>query len=216
MVSEYTASSFAAGIELGFAQCAGHEGSAGSGVASASARRHARAQARTLTRGYPLVVRLLGAIALFTLGCAGSSGAEAPDALAPDDAAPSLRSSDDPARLDAALKRSDGTQRHASSSRRLSPQPIPRTVRIVSPEPQPARVGLQRAVSVEFHDAELGNALRLLSIAGDFNLVVEGKLSGRVSIRLDDVTPYDALVAIADAKGVLVTRRADVVVVRGP
>jgi type II secretory pathway component HofQ len=68
-------------------------------------------------------------------------------------------------------------------------------------------------ISVRFADADLGNALRFLADAGNFSLVARGNLSGRVNLELEDVRPYDALVFLAAAHGLVVERRGSVVLV---
>jgi hypothetical protein len=57
---------------------------------------------------------------------------------------------------------------------------------------------------------------RFLADAGRFSVVAEGNLSGRVTVDLHQVRPYEALLTIAQAQGAQVTREGSVVIVSGP
>lgn len=104
--------------------------------------------------------------------------------------------------------------------------PSPRAVRALkpaepirigpsAPPPEPARPRRSARVSVDLHQADLPNALRLLAEAGGFGLVLEGDLPGTVSIRLEDVDAFEALSAVAAAHGASARYERGVVVVRG-
>jgi hypothetical protein len=80
-------------------------------------------------------------------------------------------------------------------------------------EPQLSPLGRRQRVTVRFADAELGEALRLLAEAGGFALIVDGQLPGRVNADLRRVRPYEALVALAQARGARVERRGVIVIV---
>jgi hypothetical protein len=53
----------------------------------------------------------------------------------------------------------------------------------------------------------------MLATAGRFNLVVKGELAAPVSVDLQRVEPYDALLAIAEAHGIEVRYRDDIVII---
>jgi len=66
------------------------------------------------------------------------------------------------------------------------------------PAPRPAQVGKR---DFRLNDARLDNALRLIAEVGKFNLVIQGNLNQSVTVVLNGVEPYDALIAIAEAHG---------------
>ncbi len=70
-----------------------------------------------------------------------------------------------------------------------------------APPPEPSRPKRHKKVDVSFHKADLENALRFLSDAGKFNLVVESGLTGSVTAELHGVDAFDALVLFAEANG---------------
>jgi len=79
-----------------------------------------------------------------------------------------------------------------------------------SREPRPARVGGR---DLRLRGARLDNALRMLAQAGKFNLVIRGELKTPVSVELTAVEPYDALVALAEAHGLAIRYRSQIVIV---
>ena len=135
--------------------------------------------------------------------CAGCAAAPLPEPAKPD-----TRS------LDAALAEHDAETRSAVSARTLEPL----ETRIIAPPPPTADrpVGIRKHVDVRFHDADLADVARMLGDAGRFPVVTSGALTQKVSVDLKRVHPYEALVAIAEAHGCSVTRRGDIVVIRGP
>jgi len=71
----------------------------------------------------------------------------------------------------------------------------------------------RRHVDVAFHEADVADAMRLLADAAHIGLVVEDGVSGKVSMRLRDVDPLDALMTIAALRGAEVRVRDGVAVV---
>jgi hypothetical protein len=67
--------------------------------------------------------------------------------------------------------------------------------------------------TIRLRQAPLDSALRLIAQAGDFSLLLEGKMSKPVSVDLREVEPYDALVTLAAAHGALVRYDGRIVVV---
>lgn len=90
------------------------------------------------------------------------------------------------------------------------------TQTIVSHEVAPARPARVGRRDIRLRNARLDNALRHLAQEGRFNLVVEGDLAVPVTVHLERVEPYDALLAIAEAHGVEVRYRDNIVIVAAP
>jgi type II secretory pathway component HofQ len=154
--------------------------------------------------------RLLAVALSLLAGCAPGAGRPASDA---DDS--DARASVSP-ELEAELTRTRAAeQARETTSRRLSTPAASRwrVTSISEPERRLPPVGRRARVDVHFHDAELEEALRLLADAGGFAMVAEGELSGRVTLELRRVPPYEALVIIAEAHGARVTRQGRIVVV---
>lgn len=142
---------------------------------------------------------------LFVLAAAACA-ARGPEPDAPEPA-------DDPA-LDDTLRSVASSAAAAPAARRLHPVDRrwqPKTIGVA--EPQLSPLGRRQRVTVRFADAEMGEALRLLAEAGGFALVVDGQLPGRVNADLRSVRPYEALVALAQARGARVERRGVIVIV---
>jgi len=153
----------------------------------------------------------LFAVALLSLaGCAAGAArpaSDADDSEARGTLSPELRQELDRTRA--------AEEERALVSRRLATPAASRwqVTRVSEPERRLAPIGRRARVDVHFHDAELEEALRLLADAGGFALVAEGELSGRVTLELRRVPPYEALVTIAEAHGARVTRQGRIVVV---
>lgn len=81
------------------------------------------------------------------------------------------------------------------------------------PEARPRR---RRAIDVDLQGAPFEDAARLLGEVGDFPIVVEAPSAGTVHATLRRVDAWDALVAIAHAKGLVVTWQRGIAVVRAP
>lgn len=60
---------------------------------------------------------------------------------------------------------------------------------------------MKRRVTLEVHDADLVNVLRLLAEEGRFNLVLDEEVSGRVTVRLHQVRLDRALSAVLKSHG---------------
>jgi type IV pilus secretin PilQ/predicted competence protein len=56
----------------------------------------------------------------------------------------------------------------------------------------------------DFQDQDLGQVLRLLARQARINLVVSDKIQGTVTMRLENVTPLEAINVIANSKGLIV------------
>lgn len=121
------------------------------------------------------------------------------------------------ASLDAAIAEHDGKSERARARRRSLRQLEPEKTVVIAPAPVEIErpIGRQARVDVRFRDAELENVVRLLADAGRFQVVTDGSLSQRVSVDLRRVRPFDALLAIAEAHGVSVERRGQIVLLRG-
>ncbi len=90
------------------------------------------------------------------------------------------------------------------------------TIVIHAPQPpQDPPVGIGRRVDVRFVDADFDNVIRMLSDVGRFDVVTDGALPGKVSVDLRRVRPYEALVVLAQAHGLTLERRGNLVIVRG-
>jgi len=70
-----------------------------------------------------------------------------------------------------------------------------------------------RSVHIELEDTPFDEAARFLADAGGFNVVVEASGSP-VTTSLHDVEPFDALSALAEARGLEITYERGVVIVR--
>lgn len=81
------------------------------------------------------------------------------------------------------------------------------------PEPRPRRRG---KVDVSLERAPFDDVARMLSDVGGFALVVEAPSAGTVDATLRGVDAWDALVAIAHAKGLVVTWERGIGIVRPP
>ncbi len=140
-------------------------------------------------------------------GCAPPR-AEAPPPWVSDDDPPAVQASDDAYLADPPRARI----MHAP----LPPESRWETQTIATQEPAPPRPVRVGRRDIRLHNARLDNALRMLAQAGRFNLVVKGDLAAPVTVDLARVEPYDALLAIAEAHGVRVQYRDDIVVVTAP
>jgi hypothetical protein len=78
------------------------------------------------------------------------------------------------------------------------------------PAPRPRRVGKR---DIRMRNARLDNALRALAEIGRFNLVMHESHSEPVTLELRKVEPYDALLALAEARGMSIRYRRDIVIV---
>lgn len=72
-----------------------------------------------------------------------------------------------------------------------------------------------KKVDLDLVAAPFDDVARLLSDAGRFNVVVESPSPGPVTVRLRDIEPYDALLVIAESRGISVRYRSGVVIVGG-
>lgn len=70
-----------------------------------------------------------------------------------------------------------------------------------------------RPIDLDVKDADLHDVLRLLSDVGHANIVVEGDVSGRVTVRMKHVPWDQALDVVARAKGLVVERDGSVLLV---
>jgi hypothetical protein len=117
--------------------------------------------------------------------------------------------------LDAAIEetvRAHDDQRVVS--RRMSTPKSMEVKRIGEPPRSLPPLGRRTRVDVHFRDADLGDALRFLAEAGEFALIADGKLPGKVNADMRRVVPYDAVVALAEAHGANVERSGRILVVR--
>ena len=71
-----------------------------------------------------------------------------------------------------------------------------------------------RRVSLDFQDAELRTVLWFLASTGGVNLVLDESVTGRVTVRLKDVTWEDAFLAVLAAEGLSWQGSAAVLTVR--
>lgn len=120
----------------------------------------------------------------------------------------------DPRAIDSEIARDADEPQAAGAGVRRLPAKSSKSIRIpTEAPPSEAPAGERRPVDVRFANAELANALRLLADAGRFDLVVDGALQGTVTMELRQVSPYDALVTIAESKALEVRRDGRVVIV---
>lgn len=88
------------------------------------------------------------------------------------------------------------------------------------PETQPRSASTRqvvregRRIHVAFRRAPLTEALRLLAQEARVQLVIADALSGEVNLRMRNVRPWDAMLALAEAHGADVLRDGDLVIVR--
>lgn len=167
---------------------------------------------------------LLGLLALALAACAGDegrrrvrSGERAVSAASPREAG--VEAPLDDVSFDG---RADVASRTFGESAPVNPQTVAverfQTVAIrepASPPPEP-RPRRRRAIDVDLQGASFEDAARLLSEVGDFPIVVEAPSAGTVHATLRRVDAWDALVAIAHAKGLVVTWQRGIAVVRAP
>lgn len=83
----------------------------------------------------------------------------------------------------------------------------------VESRPRPKRGGL---VDLDLVGAPFDEVARLLADTGHFNVVVEAPSASAVTVRLWGVDPFDALVVIAEVRGLAVRYRRGMVVVSPP
>ncbi len=155
------------------------------------------------------VLGALSALAAFATGCASGARSEA---MTPGGAE---RASDE-AGADAALLAAVQAWEARSPPRAKFITGARVAARTISELPtERHHVGTRRRIDVRFDDADLANAFRMLADVGAFGLVIEGDVGGPVAVALRGVSPYDALVTLAEAHGLAVTRSGDVVIVTG-
>lgn len=80
-------------------------------------------------------------------------------------------------------------------------------------EQRAARPKRTKAVDIDLVRAPFDETARLLSDAGRFNVVVEAPSASAVTVHLKAIEPYDALLILAEARGLEVSYRRGVVVV---
>lgn len=73
-----------------------------------------------------------------------------------------------------------------------------------------------RRVDIDLVKAPFDDAVRLLADTGRFNVVVEAPGASPVTVRLSGVDPFDALIVIAEARGLEVRFERGIVVVGAP
>jgi hypothetical protein len=78
-----------------------------------------------------------------------------------------------------------------------------------------ARPKRTKKVDIDLVRAPFDETARLLSDSGRFNVVVEAPSATPVTVHLKAIEPYDALVILAEARGLSVSYRRGVVVVTG-
>lgn len=76
-----------------------------------------------------------------------------------------------------------------------------------------ARPKRTKLVDIDLVRAPFDETARLLSDAGRFNVVVEAPSASAVTVHLKSIEPYDALLILAEARGLAVSYRRGVVVV---
>lgn len=76
-----------------------------------------------------------------------------------------------------------------------------------------ARPKRTKLVDIDLVRAPFDETARLLSDAGRFNVVVEAPSASAVTVHLKSIEPYDALLILAEARGLEVSYRRGVVVV---
>jgi hypothetical protein len=81
-------------------------------------------------------------------------------------------------------------------------------------EDAPARRYHGATVDLDLKNADLGNVFRLLADVGHVNIVVAGELSGTVTMRLRHVPWDQALDVIVRARGLVLERDGNVIIVR--
>ena len=84
---------------------------------------------------------------------------------------------------------------------------------IPAERPSSGRPARARRVQLELKDTPFDEAARLLSDVGGFAVVVEAEGASPVTASLSDVEPFDALVALAAARGLDVSSARGVAVV---
>ncbi len=118
--------------------------------------------------------------------------------------------------LDSAIREHVRADEGSSAvSRRMAPVRDMRVLRIQNDDRPLPPLGRKSRVTVRFEGADLGDALRFLADTGQFAMVAEGQLNGKVSADMTRVVPYDALIALAEAHGARVERHGRIVVVTG-
>lgn len=70
-------------------------------------------------------------------------------------------------------------------------------------------------ITLDVRDADVHNVLRLLAEQGGMNIVVDARVQGRVTMRLENVTVEDAFVAVLDSLSLGWTSRGSITVI-GP
>jgi type IV pilus assembly protein PilQ len=89
------------------------------------------------------------------------------------------------------------------------------TRRIGSDEPAPRRY-TGRRVNLDLKNADLQEAFRLLADVGKVNIVVDGGVTGTITVKLEQVPWDQALEVIARSKSLAVERDGNVILVRPP
>jgi hypothetical protein len=104
--------------------------------------------------------------------------------------------------------------RPPSTTLRIEPAPAPDGHATGGADARPVRIGGRRVADVRLRDASIQDAMRLLADVGGFGLVVDPEIEARVSVDLQRVDPFVALVTLADTNGAQVDVRDGLVVVR--
>jgi type IV pilus assembly protein PilQ len=89
------------------------------------------------------------------------------------------------------------------------------TRRIGGGEPAPRRY-TGRPVNLDLKNADLQEAFRLVADVGKVNIVVDGGVSGTITVKLERVPWDQALEVIARSKSLAVERDGNVILVRPP
>lgn len=90
--------------------------------------------------------------------------------------------------------------------------------RVVTDPSRATRVpGMSRKrISLDVRDADVHNVLRFLAQEGGVNIVVDQSVSGRVTMRLRNVTVEDAFLTVLDSLSLGFTHRGEIVRIAAP
>ncbi len=95
---------------------------------------------------------------------------------------------------------------------------VPQSTRIEETKDVPSQEvmderDLEKLISLDFKDAEIGNLLRMLSFASNINIVTSSEVKGTMTIRIDKVPWETALTNILEVNGLAYQKKGNVIYV---
>lgn len=154
------------------------------------------------------------AAAALALACLSAAACAHETRERPVQSTPTQTATASPAPLPSTAFRSDEEQRSPHAPARDVPASRFETRRIGAGDEAPARRYRGATVDLDLKGADLTNVFRLLAEVGHVNIVVGSEVTGTITLRLRHVPWDQALDVIARARGLVLEREGNIILVR--